>query len=567
MKIPKIPKISKISKKNKFIGLSVIGLITILIVVLIINPGFFSSSTRILKIVPKDTPGVIILDTKSFIKKGELDEISDTKVFKLFIKLLKEENKKLAKYLGEIADDPKLTGIDFRSDVVAFPYIDNTDIEDSAFVIAFGIRDENDFKDFTDEIIDLSNTDLKLEEEDNYSFYAINRDVILGWDDSKALFIGGSGDLEDILENLLELKRSESIVSNKDFKKFSRKKGDLSLWFSTDNNIIQQFIKAGSAGDIYYGLYDDLFYENNINDFIAGFANFKLGMNLNFNDDNISLKTDLFFSQDAKDMIEKSGFSDVSFNKKLLNYFPKDNFAAASFAIDFENLIDFLPNYDIIFDQLSRGLEKETGLEIEINEILDGIGGSFIVSLLDFNYADSYYRDDFIPIVSFAMDLNLTKSLQSSLEYLVNLIPGVRGYNDYFEIDADGIPIYLAFDRNALLLTNDKTSIRNFEDEGFRSSKSLKKSEISSDIIKSNSLIYLNLDLEDYPDQLFRQLEFDGDDFDIFLPYIEDFAESLMIKADSESFEFIFKIKENKGENSLKTIISTIDNIVLNFGI
>ena len=563
----KIPKISKISKKNKFIGLSVIGLITILIVVLIINPGFFSSSTRILKIVPKDTPGVIILDTKSFIKKGELDEISDTKVFKLFIKLLKEENKKLAKYLGEIADDPKLTGIDFRSDVVAFPYIDNTDIEDSAFVIAFGIRDENDFKDFTDEIIDLSNTDLKLEEEDNYSFYAINRDVILGWDDSKALFIGGSGDLEDILENLLELKRSESIVSNKDFKKFSRKKGDLSLWFSTDNNIIQQFIKAGSAGDIYYDLYDDLFYENNINDFIAGFANFKLGMNLNFNDDNISLKTDLFFSEDAKDMIEKSGFSDVSFNKKLLNYFPKDNFAAASFAIDFENLIDFLPNYDIIFDQLSRGLEKETGLEIEINEILDGIGGSFIVSLLDFNYADSYYRDDFIPIVSFAMDLNLTKSLQSSLEYLVNLIPGVRGYNDYFEIDADGIPIYLAFDRNALLLTNDKTSIRNFEDEGFRSSKSLKKSEISSDIIKSNSLIYLNLDLEDYPDQLFRQLEFDGDDFDIFLPYIEDFAESLMIKADSESFEFIFKIKENKGENSLKTIISTIDNIVLNFGI
>ena len=563
----KIPKISKISKKNKFIGLSVIGLITILIVVLIINPGFFSSSTRILKIVPKDTPGVIILDTKSFIKKGELDEISDTKVFKLFIKLLKEENKKLAKYLGEIADDPKLTGIDFRSDVVAFPYIDNTDIEDSAFVIAFGIRDENDFKDFTDEIIDLSNTDLKLEEKDNYSFYAINRDVILGWDDSKALFIGGSGDLEDILENLLELKRSESIVSNKDFKKFSRKKGDLSLWFSTDNNIIQQFIKAGSAGDIYYGLYDDLFYENNINDFIAGFANFKLGMNLNFNDDNISLKTDLFFSEDAKDMIEKSGFSDVSFNKKLLNYFPKDNFAAASFAIDFENLIDFLPNYDIIFDQLSRGLEKETGLEIEINEILDGIGGSFIVSLLDFNYADSYYRDDFIPIVSFAMDLNLTKSLQSSLEYLVNLIPGVRGYNDYFEIDADGIPIYLAFDRNALLLTNDKTSIRNFEDGGFRSSKSLKKSEISSDIIKSNSLIYLNLDLEDYPDQLFRQLEFDGDDFDIFLPYIEDFAESLMIKADSESFEFIFKIKENKGENSLKTIISTIDNIVLNFGI
>ena len=563
----KIPKISKISKKNKFIGLSVIGLITILIVVLIINPGFFSSSTRILKIVPKDTPGVIILDTKSFIKKGELDEISDTKVFKLFIKLLKEENKKLAKYLGEIADDPKLTGIDFRSDVVAFPYIDNTDIEDSAFVIAFGIRDENDFKDFTDEIIDLSNTDLKLEEEDNYSFYAINRDVILGWDDSKALFIGGSGDLEDILENLLELKRSESIVSNKDFKKFSRKKGDLSLWFSTDNNIIQQFIKAGSAGDIYYDLYDDLFYENNINDFIAGFANFKLGMNLNFNDDNISLKTDLFFSEDAKDMIEKSGFSDVSFNKKLLNYFPKDNFAAASFAIDFENLIDFLPNYDIIFDQLSRGLEKETGLEIEINEILDGIGGSFIVSLLDFNYADSYYRDDFIPIVSFAMDLNLTKSLQSSLEYLVNLIPGVRGYNDYFEIDADGIPIYLAFDRNALLLTNDKTSIRNFEDGGFRSSKSLKKSEISSDIIKSNSLIYLNLDLEDYPDQLFRQLEFDGDDFDIFLPYIEDFAESLMIKADSESFEFIFKIKENKGENSLKTIISTIDNIVLNFGI
>ena len=239
----KIPKISQISKKNKIIGGSVIGLITILIVVLIFNPGFFSSSTRILKIVPKDTPGVIVLDMKSIIKKGELDELSDTKIYKMALKELRSESKKAARFLEEIVDDPKITGIDFRSQIVAFPYLKNFDKDEVGAVLAFGIRNEDDFKDFIEEIFYLADFEAELEEEDNYNFYTIDRNVILGWDDSKAMFIGGSGDLEDVLENLMELERDESILSNKDFKKFLKEKEDISMWISTDSDLMQDLIK------------------------------------------------------------------------------------------------------------------------------------------------------------------------------------------------------------------------------------------------------------------------------------------------------------------------------------
>ena len=161
----KIPKISQLSKKNKIIGGSVIVLITILIVVLIFNPGFFSSSTRILKIVPKDTPGVIVLDMKSIIKKGELDELSDTKIYKMALKELRSESKKAARFLEEIVDDPKISGIDFRSQIVAFPYIKNIKKEEGAAVLAFGLRSEDDFKDFIEEIFDLADFEAELEEE------------------------------------------------------------------------------------------------------------------------------------------------------------------------------------------------------------------------------------------------------------------------------------------------------------------------------------------------------------------------------------------------------------------
>ena len=519
-------------------------------------------------LVPKDTPGVIVLDMKTIIEKGELDELSDTKIYKMALKELRSESKKAARFLEEVVDDPKITGIDFRSHIVAFPYIENIDEQEGAAVLAFGVRSEDDFKDFIDEIFDLTELEAEFEEEDNYNFYEIDRGTILGWDDSKAMFLVGEGDLEDMLEDLMELKRDESIVSNKDFKKFLKDKEDISMWISTESDLVQDFIKD-TEREMRRELrqFDDLnLYD--VDEIISIYKNLSLGMHLKFDDDNISFKT-VNYNEDLEDMYEEFGFGDVSFEKKLLNYFPKESFGTFSFSLNFENMYDYLlksGTFDEIEDQFF----------VDPEDILDAIGGNFIVSLIDFDtvetetydwYSESYRtKDQLVPLIGFAMDLDLNSEFENLIEFVLDNAPGLDDYGDYYSIDADGVPIYFAFNDNALFVTNHRESIRNFEDGGYRSNKSLSKSEIASDITKNNVFAYLNVNSDDYPDSITEELGLDNYETRVILNIWNEFAESIVLKLNMESVEMIFNMKVNKGENSLKTMISVIDDAVSNFG-
>tara|TARA_B100001109_G_scaffold8582_1_gene6501 strand:+ start:384 stop:2120 length:1737 start_codon:yes stop_codon:yes gene_type:complete len=522
--------------------------------------------------VPKGTPGVIALDIKSIVEKGKLDELSDTKIYKMAIEELRSESKKVARFIEEVVNDPKITGLDFRSNVVAFVHLENIDEEEAAAVLAFGIRNEDDFKDFIEEIFNLADFEAELEEEDNYNFYTIDRDVILGWDDSKAMFIGGSGDLEDVLKDLLELEKDESIVSNKDFKKFLKEKEDISMWISTDSDQMQDLIKDQGREMKRKQRQFDVFNEIDVDEIMSFLKSFSVGMHLKFDDDNISFKTNFNLNEDTKDMYDEFGFGDVSFEKKLLNYFPKESFGTFSFSANFENMYDYLSDSGAL-DPLINEIENELFFDIE--DILDAIGGNFIVSLIDFDtvetetydwYSESYRtRDQLVPLIGFAMDLNLNREFENLIEFILDNAPGLDDYGDYYSVDADGVPIYFAFNSNAIFITNHRESIRNFEDGGYIADKSLISSEIASDITKNNVFAYLNINTDHYPYSITEELDLDNYETRTILNIWNEFAESIVLKADMESVEMIFNMKVNKGENSLKTIISVIDNAVSNF--
>ena len=405
----------------------------------------------------------------------------------------------------------------------------------------------------------MADFEAELEEEDDYNFYTIDRDVILGWDDSKAMFIGGSGDLEDVLESLMELERDESILSNKDFKKFLKEKEDISMWISTDSDLMQDLIKDNER-EMRRELareFDDLnLYD--VDEIVSIFKYLSVGMHLKFDDDNISFKT-VSYNEDLEDMYEEFGFGDVSFEKKLLNYFPKESFGTFSISANFENMYDYLSKSGAL-DPLIDEIEDELFFDLE--DILDAIGGNFIVSIIDFDtveietydwYSDSYEtRDQLVPLIGFAMDLDLNREFENLIEFVLDNAPGLDDYGDYYSVDADGVPIYFAFDDDALFITNHRESIRNFEDGGYRSNKSLRKSEIASDITKSNVFAYLNVNSDDYPDSITEELNLDDYEARLFLNIWDEFAESFVLKTNMESFEMIFNMKGNKGKIALK---------------
>ena len=100
---------------KKFKSLKSIGISLLAIAVL-----FFSSCSSTpdsIKPIPKETNIVSVIDFYSIAKKGKLSEIADRNFYKTLKKEIRNENKKIAKILDEVVENPSMTGIDFSTDV------------------------------------------------------------------------------------------------------------------------------------------------------------------------------------------------------------------------------------------------------------------------------------------------------------------------------------------------------------------------------------------------------------------------------------------------------------------
>ena len=136
--------------------------------------------------------------------------------------------------IKDFKEDPSISGINFLTEAIAFCYSDDDEFYGC---YTFSINNEDKFKkfivDFGDEVLEL---DLDIEEENDYS-YAIDEDnsfIGFAWDGDKGIFIGGSGDIEDQINYLMDLDKDDQITSLVKFNDFYENKGDIGLFVSTE---------------------------------------------------------------------------------------------------------------------------------------------------------------------------------------------------------------------------------------------------------------------------------------------------------------------------------------------
>lgn len=168
-------------------------------------------------------------------------------------------------------------------------------------------------------------------------------------------------------------------------------------------------------------------------------------------------------------------------------------------------------------------------------------------------------KEEYLPLMSMSFDIKGDKIIKK----LVEKIPEdeIHKRSNYYEFKFDNrYPAYFAFNENIVLITNDKKSIEAFKDGGF-SSNNLGSSNNSSDINSSNLYSFINLNYDEYPKEIKKEIRNNQNDEEEKLFKIwNDFAKSIELKqADKNSVEIIFNTKDNES-NSLNTIITTIDD-------
>ena len=535
-----------------------------------------SSSPESLKTIPENTNAITVIDVFSLYKKGNLKDLEDLEFFKAFQKEIRNEDKKVARFIDDLKEDPTMSGIDFTKDVFLY-YIDEAS-DEKFFCVSLDLKSEEKFVEFLEDLLDKGGVDFDVEEEDLYKYIIVKNEVAFAWDSKKAIILTAENwssrenlDLE--VEALFELKGNKQISANKEFMSFYGNKKDINFWMSSNLFESNYYFKdLGKELDV--DLKDN---------YISAY--------LEFEDDRISLQGKMFPNEEVREMLKKDNIWNHDFNTSILNYLPKQSFASAAMSFDTSEYYKLMQEEGDI-DKVEKEFEKEMGFELE--EFFESLNGSVMFNLSnieettyeyetykmvynenktrlynalnnEYYYEDGYeYKDTTetrtttLPIMSLVFDMNTDKYLKK----IINKIPEdkIEDKDDYYEVKLDrSYSGYFAFNDDVCLFTNDKASIKAFKDGGL-GSNSLSSSSKASDFSKGGYYGYLNLNYDEYPKEIKKLLKDKQSDkeeemFNIWT----DFARGVEVKmVDNFTMEFNLETKDNN-KNSLQLLLELID--------
>jgi len=333
---------------------------------------FFSSCSSTpdsIKLIPKETNVVSVIDVMSIAKKGKLDKLSERNFYKMLQKEARSENKKIAEILEKVVENPTITGINFSKDI--FIYYTNAAKDEEFNCMSVVIGNKKDFVTFISDVFDKTGVKLDIKEDKEYDYTVVKDKMAIGWNGNMAVFLTANNyksreNIDIGVKTLFKLKENEQVTANDDFNKFYKNKKDISVWFSS--NLYKEYFKQSNVdfSDSYFSLF------------------------LNFENEKISIKSNFTPNEELQALIEEFNILDNKFNSDILKLFPKKTFAVASSSM---NPVAF---YESFKKQDEKSIKKvEEGLkqaDLDFKKIIESIGGSFVLSLLDFEKQELTYK-------------------------------------------------------------------------------------------------------------------------------------------------------------------------------
>jgi hypothetical protein len=528
----------------------------VVLLLFIISSLSSCSKSKALSAIPKDSDFVASVSVYSLIKKADLGELKDLKMMKTLNKELKSESKKGAKIIKSLQENPFITGVDFLKDFFVFHTKPNDNTEFTA--VAASLKNASKFTDFIQKSLSDLEIDYELISKENYRYINLEDDRAIAWDDNKLIFIGGlnresRNNLMEEITRIFSLSKGNQIMANTAFASFYKNKKDISVFTST--NVLEntrEFNQLEQNSD--YNLKDNY-----------------VKMHLDFQEEEINLKTNLALNKSLKKALKEYQIWDNTFNKKLLNYMPKQHLAVTSVAINPMAYYKYIKTQRG-FDRAIKSFEKK--FHIKAVDFFNNIGGSAVINWSDYKKQVIKYkkydyfsgerttetREDFVAVVSLALDIKdvtLAKQFVSQLED-----EGVATHDGYYTFYFDDkFPTHFAFNDKIIFFSNDKAAVQSFA-TGKKLKENLTDTDLKSDIKDSYLFASLILDTDQYPYEITNDnFLLRGEKAQTALREWNAFANSLDFKqTTTDSAELMLKLKDGKN-NSLNRLIRTADGI------
>jgi len=211
-----------------------ITLIALLSAALLIGVTSCSKKTANLNFVPKNAFVVMTVDGKSWKDMVKPEKMLENDQYKEGMKEIEQTSKKLAEFIEKVAKDPNELGIE--ADGMMYGFVS---MEDENLLLGFiaGV-DKKKFEENLKMISEELDFELETKEKDGITYFMPEDELILGWDKNKVMLLGlvdgHDFDIEKELFALMNQKKSESILDDKDFNAFLKDSKDFNIWISSN---------------------------------------------------------------------------------------------------------------------------------------------------------------------------------------------------------------------------------------------------------------------------------------------------------------------------------------------
>jgi len=326
--------LSKLTLKH-FIGIGIVGIVVCFLAVML-----FSSSSKGIDLIPKNTVAVGVVSIGDMINKADVKDLLklDLKIVEDLLEMYDDSKKLVAEesdLASTIMENPFDIGIDVFQDVFVYGVIEDIQKGETYVCLSGGVDDEDRLMEILEEIEDMmpnddpyesydgssSESHFDISEEDGYNMllvydeysYKDYNDNIqrsytdisaFAWDDDKFLVITNPeargdkkdlGNLEDEVERLFNLKSNEKLTSIDSFDDFYDNKTDLCAWASAE----------GMEQDLLDGIVDEIDDEIGFDLEVEDLQECSASLFYNFGDGNVSLKASLYASDGVQELIEE----------------------------------------------------------------------------------------------------------------------------------------------------------------------------------------------------------------------------------------------------------------------
>ncbi len=488
----------------------------------------------IFRVMPETTSGVVTFNPKNLMDKGKINDLD-------FVKKAAGHQK----IVDRLINNPESTGI--NPDAYSAFFVFGKDPSYGCFIVP--LKSKSRFKSFLDTI--QAQPGLKFEERQLGSYTELKHDnLVVAWNNSVAFvlssFSGWAGnDLDTVALRLTKTRRSESLLTDKDFNKFLSRQRDINAWLTSTN-----LMNIAGAGALGHAL--DLF---------GGLKNNYGHIFLDFGKGEMTLRTNLQLNASMKETIDKYNFLDRDAGKDLLKYLPeKDVFLVANTNLDPDKilgLLDFLGKQT--GDQLGRMEDK---LGVDENDLKHALQGEVAFSINGIRkrptmkesdiYGDSSFTRN-IPVFVAALKLqneNAWKALTQKLKEE----SGLTEQNGYYSLSVKLLPLFLAEQDKNLIVTNSETYIREIASQG-QVQQNILSADFAPVLTSRPVCFYVNLDRKSYSKEMEAYLEEKmGANVHSGVESFGKSLKSLSLTANLEEWELQVELND-KENNSLYTLL------------